>query len=277
MQKSKRILTAKDTLDILEKGFYINNQDEKIDIQSAQQLAEDNSILYKEESTADLVKQSLEGAPEYNTTFTVNDSATIAAVIDLLNDNHKDIFYLNFASARNPGGGVLTGAQAQEESIARVTGLYNCLMKNFEYYETNRNQRSCFYTDYMIYSPAVPLLKNDKGELLDRLQTAAILTAPAVNTGVVKRNESNRIHEIEEVMRRRIDKVLAIALLHRHRTLVLGAWGCGVFQNNPDDVARYFKEALTTTFKGKFKHVVFAIYSRNEKFITPFLKEFSQY
>ena len=276
MQKSKRILTAKDTLAILEKGFYINQHDEKIDISSAQQYAEDNSILYKEENVEKLVNQSLHDAPNYNTTFTVNGSATISAVLDLIKDNHENIFYLNFASARNPGGGVLTGAQAQEESIARVTGVYNCLMKNFDYYDTNRNQKSCFYTDYMIYSPAVPLLKNDKGELLDQLHTTAILTAPAVNTGVVKRQEPDRIGEIEIVMRRRIDKVLAIALLHRHETLVLGAWGCGVFQNNPDDVARYFREALTTTFKGKFKHVVFAIYSRNEKFITPFLKEFSQ-
>ena len=275
MQKSKRILTAKDTLEILEKGFYINHKDEKIDISIAQQYAEDKSILYKEESTEDLVRQSLDNAPDYNTVFTVNNSATITAVINLLNENHEDIFYLNFASARNSGGGVLTGAQAQEESIARVTGLYNCLMKNFEYYETNRNHRSCFYTDYMIYSPAVPLLKNDKGEPLDTLQTAAILTAPAVNTGVVKRMEPEKVNQIEAVMRSRIDKVLAIALLHRHKTLVLGAWGCGVFQNNPDDMARYFKEALTTTFKGKFEHVVFAIYSRNEKFITPFLKEFS--
>ena len=275
MQKSKRILTAKDTLAILEKGFYINNQDKKIDIQSAQQYAENHSILYKEESIEDLVKQSLVDAPNYNTTFTVNGSATISAVLHLMKNQHDDIFYLNFASARNPGGGVLTGAQAQEESIARVTGLYNCLMKNFEYYETNRNQQSCFYTDQMIYAPAVPLLKDDKGEPLDTLHTAAILTAPAVNTGVVKRNETDRVNEIEGVMRKRIDKVLAIALLHRHKTLVLGAWGCGVFQNHPDDMARYFKDALMSTFKGKFEHVVFAIYSRNEKFITPFLKEFS--
>jgi len=274
MQKSKRILTAKDTLEILERGFYINQQDEKIDISSAQQFAENQTILYKEENVEDLIAQSLKDAPNQNTTFTVNDSTTIGAVLDLINDNHEDVFYLNFASARNPGGGVLTGAQAQEESIARVTGVYNCLMNKFEYYETNRKQKSCFYTNYMIYSPAVPLLKNDKGELLDQLNTAAILTAPAVNTGVVKRQEPDRVGEIETVMRKRIDKVLAIALMHRHETLVLGAWGCGVFQNNPDDVARYFKDALTTTFSGKFKHVVFAIYSRNERFITPFLKEF---
>jgi uncharacterized protein (TIGR02452 family) len=75
-------------------------------------------------------------------------------------------------------------------------------------------------------------------------------------------------------MRTRIEKVLALSVLHGNDTLILGAWGCGVFQNDPAVIAQLFKDVLTTTFKNQFKKVVFAIYARDEKFITPFRQEF---
>ena len=75
-------------------------------------------------------------------------------------------------------------------------------------------------------------------------------------------------------MKRRIIKVLAIALEHEHRHIVLGAWGCGVFQNDPNDVARWFKEVIEEQFKNEFLEIVFAVYSRNERFIRAFYEEF---
>lgn len=81
----------------------------------------------------------------------------------------------------------------------------------------------------MIYSPNVPILKNEDGNNLEELISSAIITAPAVNAGVVKQREPERISEIEKVMKRRIRKVLAISLENGHTTIVLGAWGCGVF------------------------------------------------
>ena len=126
----------------------------------------------------------------------------------------------------------------------------------------------------MIYSPGVPILKNEEGCNLNKLITAAIITAPAVNTGVVKHREPHRMQEIEIVMKRRIEKVLTIALVHGHRSIVLGAWGCGVFQNDPNDIAKYFKEIIENKFKNEFKKIVFAVYSSRERFIKPFLNEF---
>ncbi len=128
-----------------------------------------------------------------------------------------------------PIGKHISIKDAQEESIARATGLYPCLLQAPDYYAVNRTNKSCFYTDYMIYSPSVPILKDEAGNYLEELMTTAIITAPAVNTSVVKRREHRKTSKIEKVMRRRIEKVLAIASEQGHRNIVLGAWDCGVF------------------------------------------------
>jgi uncharacterized protein (TIGR02452 family) len=57
---------------------------------------------------------------------------------------------------------------------------------------------------------------------------------------------------------------------------VLGAWGCGVFRNDPEAVAEAFKShLLSPRFMGAFDRVVFAIYARSEK-EAPNLKAFQQ-
>jgi len=181
---------------------------------------------------------------------------------------------LNFASAKNPGGGFFNGAQAQEESIARSSGLYPCQLSAIEFYETHRKMKSCIYTDGMIYSPKVPIIRKDSGELLDTAIECSIITAAAVNTGVVKRFESHKVDEVKSIMKKRIDKLLMLSANNDHKTLILGAWGCGVFQNDPNMIARLFSELLKEKYKGVFEKVVFAIYAKNKKFIEAFRNEF---
>jgi uncharacterized protein (TIGR02452 family) len=62
------------------------------------------------------------------------------------------------------------------------------------------------------------------------------------------------------VLRRRAARVLAVAAAHRHRRLVLGAWGCGVFGNDPTMVAEAFAAALE---RYPMEHVVFAVLGPN--------------
>jgi uncharacterized protein (TIGR02452 family) len=71
-----------------------------------------------------------------------------------------DPVVLNFASARNVGGGFLNGARAQEEDLARSCGLFRCLETQPEYYEVNRRTASLLYTDHIIYSPRVPWFRS---------------------------------------------------------------------------------------------------------------------
>lgn len=274
--REKRKYIAEDTLKILEQGYFQTPNGQTISIKTAQASAVENTLIYTPEMSDDLLANRINQPLPQPTIIEVNGETTLNATRQLIADGYQEVVCLNFASAKNPGGGFLGGSQAQEESIARSTGLYNCQMKAWDYYEINRNTKSCIYTDHMIYSPYVPILKNEAGTNLADLTLTSIITAPAVNFGVVKRREPNRIPEVEVIMKRRIAKVLAIALAHGHQAIVLGAWGCGVFQNDPQDIAPWFKEVIDTQFKDAFEKIVFAVYAKNERFIRPFLEAFEK-
>ncbi|MFJ9373370.1 TIGR02452 family protein [Streptomyces sp. NPDC101455] len=171
---------------------------------------------------------------------------------------------LNFASARNPGGGFLNGAQAQEEALCRASALYACLLEARGFYDHHRAHRDPFYTDRVIHSPAVPVFRDDKGRLLDEPYTAGFLTAAAPNAGVVLRTAPERAAELPHAIAARAERVLETAALHGYRRLVLGAWGCGVFQNDPAQVAGAFHALLGPggRFAAAFEHVVFGVLDR---------------
>ncbi|MGN9812823.1 TIGR02452 family protein [Micromonospora sp. BQ11] len=164
---------------------------------------------------------------------------------------------LVFASAKNPGGGFLGGAKAQEESVARSSALYPCLLAAPEFYAFHRGQRDLRYSDRVIYSPQVPVFRDDKGNLLDQPYTTSFLTAAAPNLGAVMRNQPEHAADVPAVLARRARRVLEVAAAHGHRTIVLGAWGCGVFRNDPTTVADAFADALRVV--DRFDRVVFAI------------------
>ncbi|MFF7893052.1 TIGR02452 family protein [Streptomyces sp. NPDC007907] len=171
---------------------------------------------------------------------------------------------LNFASARNPGGGYLNGAQAQEEALCRASALYTCLVGVRAFYDHHRTHRDPFYTDRVIHSPAVPVFRDDRGGLLAEPYTAGFLTSPAPNAGVVLRTAPERAHELPRVLAVRAERVMETAAAHGYPRLVLGAWGCGVFRNDPAEVAEAFRALLGPggRFARIFEHVVFGILDR---------------
>ncbi|MET9960774.1 TIGR02452 family protein [Streptomyces sp. NPDC006326] len=192
------------------------------------------------------------------------ESSTIAAR-RLTADGRKptSVAVLNFASARNPGGGYVRGAKAQEEALCRASALYETLLQAPEYYEVHRAGRSTFYTDRVIHSPGVPVFRDDRGELLEEPFRVGFLTSPAPNAGTIRRQEPERAAEIPAALARRAERVLETAALHGYSRLVLGAWGCGVFRNDPTEVAEAFRALLAGRFSGVFEHVVFAVLDRN--------------
>ncbi len=183
-----------------------------------------------------------------------------------------DIACLNFASARSPGGGFLNGAQAQEESLARSSALYPCLRAAADFYAHHRAHDDLTYSDRVIYSPRVPVFRDDSGTLLPQPYEVSFLTAAAPNRGAVLRNQPERAEDIPVAVLRRAIRVLHVAASHGHRRLVLGAWGCGVFENDPAVVAEVFRIALRDN--RFFDHVVFAVLDRQKG--TPTLAAFTR-
>ncbi|WP_217168534.1 TIGR02452 family protein [Streptomyces sp. AC512_CC834] len=175
-----------------------------------------------------------------------------------------EVAVLNFASARNPGGGYLNGAQAQEEALCRASALYTCLLRAREFYDHHRAHRDPFYTDRVIHSPAVPVFRDDRGRLLDEPYPAGFLTSAAPNAGVVLRTAPERAAELPAALAARAERVLETAAAHGYRRLVLGAWGCGVFRNDPAQVAGAFRTLLGPggRFAGAFDRVAFGILDR---------------
>lgn len=258
MNNPNRKELAQETLQIIENGSYRNNLGETILTKDETDFAIKNSKLFRAEDfpeSFDLTRFETE------TTFEVTDETTLEAAKRICKENaDANPFVLNFASAKNPGGGFLGGAQAQEESLARSSSLYPTLTANFEMYEYNRRGKSCLYSDWMIYSPKVPVFRNDDGSLIQTPYLVSFLTSPAVNAGVVKKQESDKVHLIEPMNKERTRKFLWIANRENHKTLILGAWGCGVFQNDPNMIARIFDELLKDEFADCFERVIMAIY-----------------
>ena len=168
---------------------------------------------------------------------------------------------LVFASAKNPGGGFLTGAQAQEESIARSSALYPCQGAAGEFYAFHRRQGDLRYSDRVIYSPRVPVFRADDGALLEEPYTVSFLTAAAPNLGAILTSQPTAAGSVPGVLAARAARVLAVAAAHGHRKLVLGAWGCGVFRNDPPRVAEALARQLPPA-PGPIDHVVFAVLDR---------------
>ncbi|MEU6162951.1 TIGR02452 family protein [Streptomyces tanashiensis] len=198
-------------------------------------------------------------------TLTVTPESSLAAARRMTAaDTTRPVAVLNFASARNPGGGYLNGAQAQEEALCRASALHATLLRAPAYYAHHRAERDALYTDRVIHSPRVPVFRDDRGTLLAEPFTVGFLTSPAPNAGVVRRNTPELADRLPAALASRAERVLETAAAAGYRRLVLGAWGCGVFRNDPAEVAGAFKALLTGQgrFAGHFEEIVFAVLDR---------------
>ncbi|MBV8251351.1 MAG: TIGR02452 family protein [Chitinophaga sp.] len=265
MKKSTRVTKAKETLEIMEHGYFHAN-DKKIVIKDALTASLAGSRLYSPADLDMLMEQiSARIATENQETKIVVQNSTVLKAASSMVLQGEKVGCLNFASAKNPGGGFLGGAVAQEESLALSSSLYGTLMANFEMYEYNRNRSTMLYSDYMIWSPDVVFFRNDDGDLLEQPYQLSVVTSPAVNVGAILNVRREELPYVEAVMLQRMDKVLALMYYAGMQHLLLGAWGCGVFRNDPRKVAQYFATYLAPGGKYSrcFKSVVFAVLDRN--------------
>ena len=173
----------------------------------------------------------------------------------------KKVCVLNFASATNPGGGVVNGSSAQEKCICRCTTLYPCLnsdqMWNV-FYKPHRKSANPLHNNDCIYTPDVCVFKNDTNfpEPLSKKDwwRVNILTCAAPNlrerpSNIMNPHAGNVVakitqSELEALLTARIRRIFEIAVVNRNEVLILGAFGCGAFRNPPEIVARVFNNVM---------------------------------
>ena len=200
------------------------------------------------------------------TTVEVVETDCLLEGIRLLNGGYCPAV-LNMANRRTPGGGVLNGAAAQEETIFRRTNIFRSLYqfspfagdygirKSNLQYPMDRNFGG-------IYTPAVTVFREDEGNgfrLMEEPRELGFISVAGMNRPDLKLNGMIVDHLLEPI-RHKIRTILRIGLAHGHNSLVLGALGCGAFCNPPAQIARLFHEVLMEKeFADKYRHISFAI------------------
>lgn len=259
LSREERAAVAAETLRIIESGAYTVDG-VRVEIREATQRCVRGTRLY-EPGAFDAAVPG--GAMRYDTTVTVVDETSLQGARRLCAGSSA-VGVLNFASARNPGGGFLGGSQAQEESLARSSALYASQTSPAaaRFYEHHRREPSLLYSDHVLVSPACPVFRDDAGRLLPAPYEVTFITAAAPNRNAVAQNQPELLPEIPAVLERRSAAVLAVAIAVGLSDLVLGAWGCGVFGNDPALVAQILFAHLRPggRFHGCFARVDFSIH-----------------
>ena len=189
---------------------------------------------------------------------------TMTACKKVWKETGGNVGCLAYASGKFPGGSFIQGSGGQEESFARSSAYYLCVMKGTQMYEMNRVNKDPFYTDHVVVSTNIPVFREESPpHNLIRPWPVSIVSSPAVNSGIVRERLGMDAQDmIHQRMKSRIHRILAAAHMHGIRNLVLGEYGCGALENNPRDVANYFKSALLlpdSPFNGAFDRIVFSI------------------
>ena len=274
---------AESTLEIIRAGQYTVG-DVDYDIRPQLSAMTSGTRYYAADSLLSQWKQPTAAsrfAREKATEISIVEISTLQGASDLSSvpytsseEPRRRVGVLNFASAKNPGGGFLSGAQAQEESIARSSTLYPSLTSSTGrkfYGPHNKDPKGGYYSHAMIFSPDVTVFRRDSGELIGPMEID-VVTSAAVNAGVARRTLHGQVAgEAEEVkigkaMKERMGRILFLFEKHGIKDVVLGSFGTGVFQNKVSLVAAVWAELLTapgSRFANSFDRVKFAILGRS--------------
>ena len=183
------------------------------------------------------------------------DMGTVDAIFhirEVLGEDNEEVKVtaLNFASYRNPGGKFIDGSNAQEECLCHESNLYNILRNFTSYYkENNSKPNKNLYTDRALYSPNVVFNRGD------RIVKADVITCASPNWTAARKWNVSQV-ENTLVLAQRIQFIKDIAELEAVDVLILGAWGCGVFGQNPRTVARLFDFIFR---ESEIKNIVYAV------------------
>jgi uncharacterized protein (TIGR02452 family) len=261
VRRTTRAGLAHQTLAIIERGSYEPPTGGVVEIASAVKRCLEGTRFYSPEELERVRRDVLSCPPGLTATaFEVVNETTLAGLARTVSSGGGLVAALNFASAKNPGGGFLRGSHAQEESLARSSALYASLLRAGEYYERHRASPTLLCSDAMILSPSCPVFRDDDGRLLDEPCLATFITSAAPNAGAMSDHRRDESSQVPDVFRKRSEYVLALAASQGYKRLVLGAWGCGVFRNDPGIVADAFSAHLRRgAWADRFERVIFSV------------------
>lgn len=228
----------------------------------------DNSVRNSHVYTSALPKpDSVCDTAEYQ--FVALDTVSAIFYANEYIPDHGRISALNFASYKEPGGRFLEGSSAQEESLCHASTLYPVLSSDAfkKYYDDNRMDLNyALYRDHAIYSPDIFFTVNDKN---GKLHTgfSDIITCAAPNWRVCRKYHQEKAFDNQQALDLRTAFISDICADNDINTVILGAWGCGVFGQSVNDVARYFIKNITAP---SLKCIIFAVPDRKslDAFVT---------
>ena len=257
MKKNELSEIAKQTIHCFQQGYYMYGEKQiSIAKQHAHSLAsctcitedESDHYIYEKQQThaGKIVVENID-------------------IIQAITRSDKTYGVLNFASAYHPGGGFLNGALAQEESLCFGSNLYLTQIRfQKAFYEYHQSIKSKCYSDRMIYSKDVVYIRDERYACLPEPKLADIITSPAVNLGVaLSRGEDEET--CYRIMKTRMRKILMLFHEKGNTHIILGAFGCGVFRNDPKRIAQIWKELLIDEdMKSGFHEILFAVYDKSK-------------
>lgn len=258
--KELRCKEYHNTVDIVNRGWYVTEDGTKVIFDGDEQMRRDTRFYSTEIRLPEIAED------EWTEVEVINDDC-LAVAMDLLSEGFNPAV-LNMASRRNPGGGVIAGAGAQEETLFRRTNLFRSLYQFTQYagiygLESSSYQYPLDRDFGGVYTPGATLFREDEDHgyrLMDNPVKLSFISVAGMNRPELVNGGTMIAPHLVDAVKNKIRTILAIGLQHGHDSLVLGALGCGAFRNPPRHVAQLFREVLDErTFRGRFRRIVFAI------------------
>lgn len=258
--KELRAKEYRNTVEIVNQGYYVTENGNRIDFPDDSDMMR-RTVFYEHE-----MSQTNKPIGDEQTLVEVQNIDCLYAGVELKEQGYNPAV-LNMASRRNPGGGVVTGAGAQEETLFRRTNLFRSLYQFAPYAERYGMKRS--HHQYPldrnfggVYTPDAIYFRESEQKgyaLLEKPISLSFITVAGMNRPDLTADGMIADHHVEPI-KNKIRTIFRIGLAHGHDSLVLGALGCGAFRNPPRHVARLFHEVMKEReFRHQYRRIVFAI------------------
>lgn len=252
-----------ETMNIIQSGQYISNNGNIVTIDISEMLS--NTKLYR-------TQLKCKSDSLYQTQISICNEDTFNCADHIISMNKK-VCVVNFCSERHAGGIVAWSGRAQEESLVCRSTLAKSLYL-FARHPNNINIRNLIYYQEdlfdenfgAIFSPDVTVFRNSDYSLKDFPFKVSIISIPALRNP--KMDKDHKLQDRESsILRNKIKTILNIAIENNLFNIVLGAIGCGAYNNPPSEIAEIFFDIILKDryYKNAFEHIYFAILG-NENF-----------